>query len=210
VGDFFVLVSLLLVVVIQNELTFRSVLTATLVAGIALVSHVSVPVFALVVVGFSLVVFRRFRSQLRVYLISTLGFFLFPALAILAVSFLVAREFGYISSNYFKINTNVALYSQVWLHNFLALPGPINFLLLLAGFVWALAKARKSIWLMFLVTWFGFLCVLVFFATFSERLILLSFVPGAGLMGLILAELHEAIRRMALPRIRPRSLGEYL
>jgi hypothetical protein len=204
IGDFFVLASILLAVLVQRKLTFSSVLTAVLVEGVALVSHVSVVIFAILVIGFSVAVFHLFRSQLRAYLTSNLGFFLFPAVAILAVPFLITRESGYILSNYFQIisTTDLAVYSQVWLHNFLALPGPINFLLLLTGFVWALAKTRKRISPMFLITWFGFLWVLAFFATFSERLILLSFVPGAGLMGLDLAELHETIRRVTLPKIR--------
>lgn len=209
-GDFFVLTSFLMAVLVRGNLTFRSVATVVLVEGVALVSHVSAVIFALLVIVYSPFVFWAFRSQLRAYLLSNLGFFLFPAAAVLAASFLVGRVFNYIFSLYFQVVTNLTVYSQVWTHNFLFLPGPLNFVLLLAGFLWAVAKGRGSIWVMFLVAWFALLNGLVFFATFGDRLILLSFVPGAGLMGLILTEIHEAIQRIALPRISTPNLRRLL
>jgi hypothetical protein len=205
-GDFFVLMSFLVALLVPRNFSLRSVITVVLVDGVALVSHVSVVIFALLVIVYSPFVFWVYRSQLRDYLISNSGFFLFPAAAVLVASFLVKRVLNYISSLYFQIATNLMVYAQVWAHNFLALPGPLNFVLLLAGFLWALAKGRKSMWLMFVVAWFALLNGLVFFATFGDRLILLSFVPGAGLMGLILTEVHETIRRITLRRIAEPNL----
>ncbi len=202
VGDFFVLTSLLLAVTIQTKLTVSSVVTAFVVEVIALISHVSVLVFTMLVIGFSIVVFTKFRSQLRAYLISNMGFFLLPIAAIILASFLVTRELTYVSSLYLDLHSNIGLVLGVWLHNYLFLAGSLNFILVVTAFSWAVVKERMRIWSAFLAAWFAILFLLVFVGTQDWRMVLLSFVPGAGLLGIMLSRLQETLEKAVPSRIR--------
>jgi hypothetical protein len=202
VGDFFVLTSLLVAVAIQSELSISSVITIVVVEVIALVSHVSVLIFLLLIIGFSLVVFIRFRSELRAYMISNLGFFLVPIAAVLSTPFLVVRELSYVSGFYLDLHNDLGLTLGVWVHNYLFLAGYLNSVLLMAAFVFVIVKFRSSIWPAFLAVWFGLLIFLVFIGTQDWRMVLLSFVPGAGLLGILLSRVHEVLEQLALPWIR--------
>jgi hypothetical protein len=202
VGDFFVLASLLVAVTIQARLTIASVVTAVVLESIALISHVSALIFLLLVVGFSLVVFAHFRSQFRGYVISTLGFFLIPIAGVVAAPFLVMRELSYVSFLYLDLHNDLALVLGTWIHNYLFLAGSVNFILIMAAFVWTIVKVRSRIGPAFLTAWFSLLIVLVFIGTQDWRMVLLSFVPGAGLLGMLLSRVQEALEKMALPRIR--------
>ena len=202
VGDFFVLTSFLFAVAIQARLTFASIVTAIFVESIALISHVSALIFLLLVVGFSLVVFTRFRSQFRGYVISNLGFFLIPIAGVAAALFLVLRELSYVSGFYLDLHNDLGLVLGVWIYNYLFLAGSVNFVLLMVAFVWTIVKMRSKIWPTFLAAWFGLLIVLVFIGTQDWRMVLLSFVPGAGLLGILLSRFQEVLEKAALPRIR--------
>jgi len=201
IGDFLALASLLLALIISEKLTLRSVLTAALVQSTALMSHISVAVLAALVICFSVAVFRRFRSQFRVYLISNVGFFAFPMVALATAPSLLFREFAYVLTYYLELNNNLGLILRQWLHNYLFLAGSLNFILLMAAFGWVVMKREKRIWSMFLATWFGLLFLLVFVSTNDWRLVLLSLVPGAGLLGLLLSRVQEALEKVTVRRI---------
>jgi len=201
-GDFFVLTSLLFAVAIQWRLTAASIVTVVVVEFIALISHVSALIFLLLVVGFSLVVLTRFRSQLHLYVISNLGFFLIPIAGVVAVPFLIMRELSYVSGFYLNLHNDLGLVLGVWIYNYLFLAGSVNFVLLMVALVWTIVKLRSSIWPVFLVSWFSLLIVLVFIGTQDWRMVLLSFVPGAGLLGILLSRVQESLEKVALPRIR--------
>jgi hypothetical protein len=201
VGDFFVLTSFLLVVAILSELTIGSVVTAVVVEVIALISHISALIFLLLIVGFSLVIFTRFRSQLRGYLISNLGFFLVPIVAAASAPFLVTRELSYVSGFYLDLHNDLALVLRVWIHNYLFLAGPVNAILLTVAFLWAILRMRSRVWPSFLAAWFLLLILLVFIGTQDWRMVLLSFVPGAGLLGMLLARVQETLEKLTLPRM---------
>jgi hypothetical protein len=183
VGDFLVLTSLLVAVAIQSKLTVGSVITAVVVEAIALISHVSALIFLLLVVGFSLVVLTSFRLQFRRYMISNLGFFLVPVLAVVSAPFLVTRELSYVSGFYLDLHNDLGLTFAVWIHNYLFLAGYLNFVFLMAAFILVIVKFRSSIWPVFLAAWFGLLIFLVSVGTQDWRMVTLSFVPGAGCQG---------------------------
>lgn len=201
VGDFFVLTSMLIALVAMENLTARSIVTAVLLEGTALVSHVSVMIFGGLVILFSLVVFGRYRSKFRAYLLSNLGFFILPIIGILFASQTVAAQITYVSTLYLDLNNNPVLILQQWLHNYLLFAGPLNFILLIAASIFVLTKVKRRLWPQFLLAWFTLLFLMVFVTTNDWRLVLLSLVPGAGLLGLLLSELHQTIRKLILPRI---------
>jgi len=198
VGDFFVLTSLLFAVAIQARLTFASIVTVVIVESLALISHVSALIFLLLVVGFSLVVFTRFRPQFRGYMVSNLGFFLIPIAGVVVAPFLVMRELFYVSYFYLDLHNDLGLVLGVWIYNYFFLAGAVNFILLMAAFVWTIVKMRSRIWPAFLATWCSLLVVLVFIGTQDWRMVLLSFVPGAGLLGMLLSRVQEGLEKMAL------------
>ncbi len=200
VGDFFVLASLLAAVLVSEKLTWPSVLTAVLVQSTALVSHVSVPIVAALLLGFSLVVFNRFRPHIRAYVVSNLGFFLLPTVALIVAPRTVERQFGYVSTQYLELYNDMGLVLQQWVHNFLLFVGPLNFILLFAALGLAAVVARRRIWPMFLAVWFAALTLAVFVSTNDWRLILLSLVPGSGLLGLLLSKIHESLEASTLRR----------
>jgi len=202
VGDFFVLTSLLFAVAIQSRLTVASIVTVVVVESIALISHVSALIFLLLVVGFSFVVFIRFRSQFRGYVISNLGFFIIPIVGVIVAPFLVTRELSYVSGFYLDLHADWGLLLGEWIHNYLFLAGSVNFILLMVGFAWAILKLRSRIWPAFLTAWFSLLIVLVFIGTQDWRMVLLSFVPGAGLLGLLMSRVQEALENRVSPVIR--------
>jgi len=202
VGDFFVLTSLLIAVMIQPKPKIRAVVTAVVVESVALISHVSALIFLLLIVGFSVVVFIHFRSQLRGYVISNLGFFLVPTAGVVATPFLVFRELSYVSALYLELHYDLGLIFSVWIHNYLYLPGYLNAILLLVAFVFVVAKFRGNIWPVFLACWFAMLIFLVFIGTQDWRMVLLSFVPGAGLLGILLATVHERLEHLLLEWIK--------
>jgi len=208
IGDFFALVSLLLALIVSEKLTLRSVLTAALVQSTALMSHISVAVLAALVICFSVAVLRQFRSQFRIYLISNVGFFAFPMVALAAAPTLLAREFAYVSTYYLELNNNLGLILRQWLHNYLFLAGSLNFILLMAAFGWIAIKSEKRIWSLFLVAWFGLLFLLVFVSTNDWRLVLLSLVPGAGLLGLLLSRLQQTLEKVTVEKIPAAKLRQ--
>lgn len=202
IGDFIVLTSLLLVAIIMPEPKVRSVTTAALVEVIALISHVTALIFLLLIVGFSLVVFTRFRTQFRGYVLSNLGFFLVPITAVISLPSLVGRELSYVSGLYLNLNNDLGLVLQIWIHNYLFLAGDLNAVLLIAALVLVAFKFRRSFWPSFLASWFSLLIFLVFIGTQDWRMVLLSLVPGAGLLGILLSKVHGWLDQLLLPRIR--------
>ncbi len=202
VGDFFVLTSLLVAVAISARITIGSLVTAVVVETITLISHVSALIFLLVVVCFSLAVFNNYRSKFRGYMLSNLGFFFVPLGAVLAAPFLVMREFSYVTGFYLDLHNDLAVVLGAWVHNYLFLAGSINCMFLMAAFVWAMMKMRSSIWPMFLTSWFGLLIILVFIGTEDWRMVLLSFVPGAGLLGILLSKVQKVLERAIARKIR--------
>jgi hypothetical protein len=208
VGDFFVLTAILLAVTIQARLTLSSVLTAIVVEALALIAHVSVLIFTLLVVWFSVVVFTKFRPQFRAYVISNIGFFLLPLAAVLVASVLVNRELAYVSGYYLTLQNDLGLVLRVWLHNYLFLAGAVNFVLLIVAFVWTIVKWRKSLWPAFLAAWFTVLVILVLIGTQDSRMVLLSFVPGAGLIGILLSKLQETLEKATMLRVRSQRVGK--
>jgi len=202
VGDFFVLTSLLFAVAFQAKLTIASLVTVVAIESVALISHVSALIFLLLVVGFSLVVFTRFRPQFRAYVISNLGFFLVPIVGVVAAPFLVMRELSYVAGFYLDLHADLGLLLGEWIHNYLFLAGPLNFILLMVALVWTIVKLRSRVWPVFLAAWFSMLIVLVFIGTQDWRMVLLSFVPGAGLLGILMSRVQAALEGAVLPRIR--------
>ncbi len=210
VGDFFVLVSLLVLFVVSEKPTLPSVLTAVLVEGTALISHISVAILAALAIGFSVVVFRLFRSRFSGYVVSNLGFIAVPIAAFVLAPSLLARQTAYISTQYLDLNNNLGVVLLQWLHNYLLFVGPLNFLLLFSAFTWTLIRGEKRIWSSLLASWFGLLFLLVFVSTNDWRLILLSLIPGAGLLGLFLSKLHGILEGIAVRRISTIRLGRIL
>jgi len=206
IGDFFVLTSLLLSVAIQAKFTVASIVTVVVIESIALISHVSALIFVLLVVGFSLVVFSHFRPQFRGYAISNLGFFVIPIAGIVAAPFLVMRELSYVSGFYLDLHADLGLVLGDWIHNYLFLAGSANFILLMSALVWTIVKVRSRIWPVFLAAWFSLLIVLVFIGTQDWRMVLLSFVPGAGLLGILLSRVQGVLERAVLLRIRGKQI----
>ena len=202
VGDFFVLVSLLVAVTIQDRLTVGSIATAVVVETMALISHVSALILLLLVVCFSLAVFNSYRSKFRNYVLSNLGFFLVPLAGVIVARSLVIRELSYVFGFYLDLHNDLGLVLGAWVHNYLFLAGSINCILLMAAFVWAIVKMRSSIWPMFLAAWFGLLIILVFIGTQDWRMVLLSFVPGAGLLGILLSKLQQGLENVIAQKIR--------
>ncbi len=201
VGDFFVLASLLVARIVSERLTLPSIFVAALIQSTALISHISVPIVAALVIGFSAVVFRQFRAQFHAYLVSNIGFFFLPTAALLATPSAMARQLAYVSKYYLELNNILGLVLQQWLHNYLLFVGPFNFLLLLAALGLVVVTARKLIWPLFLSVWFGLLFLMVFVSTNDWRLILLSLIPGAGLLGILLERLHETLQGVAMRSI---------
>ncbi len=210
IGDFFVLTSMLVTVIVMENSTAKSIITAVIIQGVALISHVSTIIFAGLVIVFSLVVWVRYRPKFRDYFVSNLGFFIFPVAALLFASHTVAAQVSYISTFYLDLNNNLLLVLLQWLHNYLFFAGPVNFLLLLAGVIWGLAKLEKRVWTAFLTGWFLLLFVMVFITTSDWRLVLLSMVPGAGLLGLLLSRLQEALERLVGSNVAHFRFGKHL
>jgi hypothetical protein len=119
----------------------------------------------------------------------------------------VNRELAYVSRLYLTFQNDLAVLMRVWLHNYLFLTGSINFILLVAAFVWAIVRLRNSFWPAFLAAWFTVLLLLVFIGTQDWRMVLLSFVPGAGLIGILLARLQESLEKTTLPKIHVQRIG---
>ncbi len=196
VGDFLVLTSLLIAVIVSERLTMISFLTAFFIEGIALFSHISVLIVSLLVIGFSAVVLVKSRAKLHAYLISNMGFFVLPVIVFVLIRSLSALEIQYIISYYLDLSNNLTLVLGMWLHNYILFAGPLNFVLLIVAVVWALITSHKEIqriWSAFFVVWFGLLFLLVLIGTNDWRMVLLSFVPGAGLLGQFLSKLHDAL-----------------
>lgn len=207
VGDFFVMLSLLVAIIVSERITISSILVAVLVEGVALVSHISVLIFLMLVVGFSPVVFARFRLNFRGYLISNMGFIAFPLIVLVAAPNLVRAELGYISSMYVDFHNNLRVLMEVWFDNSVSFAGYLNFILLWAAFFFVVIRARNRIWPLFLALWFALLYLLDLIGTNDWRMVLLSFVPGAGLVGLLVPAFQEnlekvTVRAIPKPKIR--------
>jgi hypothetical protein len=135
----------------------------------------------------------QYRSRLRAYFLSNLGFFVFPIAALVFASHMVAVELSYTSTLYLELNNNVSLVFQQWLHNYVLFAGPLGFLLVVIALIWVRVRLRKQLWPVFLSGWFTLLFLMVFVSSNDWRLALLSMIPGAGLLGLLLSRLQEAI-----------------
>jgi len=208
IGDFFVLTSLLIAAIVMQKATARPIVTAAIIQAVALFSHISVIVFGGLVILFAPVVWIRYRSKFRAYFLSNLGFFVFPTVALIFASRTVAAQVTYTSTLYLDLNNNVGLVFQQWLHNYVLFAGPLGFLLVIIAAIWVRVRLQKRLWPSFFAGWFTLLFLMVFVSTNDWRLALLSMVPGAGLLGLFLSRLHEAIEKLATPRFARVGIGK--
>lgn len=197
VGDFFVMLSLLLVQIVSENITKLSVLTIVIVEAIALISHISVLIFAGLMVGFSIVIYKGHRDIFKGYALANLGFLILPVAVLVISPGLVIREINYISSlNYIGVQDAPALVFGTWFYNYRVLAGPINFAFVWAAFAVTVAKMRRRWQSLLFAVWFVLLFLAIFFGSNGWRFILLSFVPGAGLIGFLLFRIERGIRRL--------------
>jgi hypothetical protein len=120
----------------------------------------------------------------------------------------VAVEFSYTSTLYLDLSNNVGLVFQQWLHNYVLFAGPLGFLLVTIATIWVRIRLQKQLWPLFLSGWFTLLFLMVFVSSNDWRLALLSMVPGAGLLGLLLSKLQETIDKSFTSHLTNLRIGK--
>jgi len=196
VGDFFVLLSLLLFLTALNHVAVSSTVTLIVVQGLSLVSHISVLIFAGLMVRYSFIL-GHFGYRMRGSWLASVGFLAIPLLAVVISPNIVAHELGYISTlNYVGVQSDPVLALTTWFANYAFLAGALSFALVLIALMAAIVE-RRHYWASLLATWFILLFLSIFFGSNGSRFILLSLVPGAGLVGLLLFRIQGYIRTLA-------------
>ena len=198
VGDFFVLLSLLLFLIALRDVSIHSFLTLVVVQGLTLISHISVVIFAGLLLGYSFFMVRNYRFKIRDSLMATIGFLILPLLAVAISPDTVMRELGYMATlNYVGLQNDPVLALTTWLTNYAFLAGPVNFALVLVAVIMTVLMTRERWEGLLLASWFILLFLAIFFGSNGSRFILLSFVPGAGLVGLLLIGVQGYVGQLA-------------
>ena len=197
IGDFYVLLSLFFFLVVLENISKRSILTMTVIEAFALISHISVLIFGAFMICFSLYIFKSHRDMLKSYALANVGFLVLPLAAIVISPGLVIREIGFISNlNYVGVQDAPVRILQNWFYVYVDLAGPINFGLVLIALFTTAAKMRRQWQSILVASWFVILFIVIFFGPNGWRFILLSFLPGAGLIGLLLLGIEGGIGRL--------------
>jgi hypothetical protein len=207
VGDFFVLLSLFFFLIVSQNISKPSVLTIAVIEALALISHISVLIFGGFMLAFSFYIYKSHRDMFKNYALANVGFLVLPLAAVITSPALVIREISYISNlNYIGVQDTPALILQNWFYNYADLAGPINFGLVWIALVTTVAKMRRRWQSLLLASWFVLLFLAIFFGPNDWRFVLLSFLPGAGLVGVLLLGIKQGISRFTtwiqIPRAR--------
>ena len=200
VGDFFVLLSFLLFLIALRHVSISSILTLAVVQGVTLISHISVIIFAGLMLSYSFFMIMYYGYSLRDSLAASIGFLIVPLIALVISPSTVTRELGYITTlNYVGVQNDPVLTLTTWFANYAFLAGPINFAVVLIALIMTILMTKH--WEEFLIAiWFILLFIAIFFGSNGSRFILLSFVPGAGLLGLFLVTIQRSINQLATHR----------
>jgi len=207
IGDFFVLLSLFFFLIVSQNISKLSILTMVVIETLALISHISVLIFGGLMLSFSVFIYKSNRDMFKSYALANVGFLILPIAVLVISPGLLIREIGYVSNlNYIGLQDSPALILRTWFDNYVFLAGPINFGLVWIALVMAVTKMRKQWESLLLAAWFTLLFLAIFFGSNGSRFVLLSFLPGAGLIGLLLLRIDRSISRLArwirVPRVR--------
>ena len=195
VGDFFVLLSLLFFLIAIRDVSIPSILTLTVVQGVTLISHISVLIFAGLMLGYSFFMIRYHGYRVRDLLVASIGFLIVPLLALAISPGIVMRELGYITTlNYVGVQNDPVLILTTWFTNYTFLAGPINFAIVLIALIMIILITKH--WQKFPAAWFILLFFAIFIGSNGSRFILLSFVPAAGLIGFFLLSVQEYVTQL--------------
>jgi hypothetical protein len=210
VGDFFVMLSLLAVLILWEEMSPSSAVTVVVVEGLALISHTSVMIFAAIMLGCSAIAFNFYGSKFRNYVLANLGFVTVPLAVLLIAPYFFRREINLIVvvNRYLAVQNNPAIALEAWFHNYVAYTGVVGFAIVLVAFILNLTTARRRFESFLLGAWFAVLFLGIFFGPVENnwRFVLLSFIPASGLVAQLLAKTQHGISLFARRRIQSARL----
>ena len=196
VGDSLVILSLLLFLIALRNVSIPSVLTLAVIQGLAFISHISVLIFGGLMLGYSIFA-RHYGLRIRDSMLACVGFLIVPLFAIIISPTIVTRELSYISTlNYIGVQNDPVLNLTTWFANYEFLAGPMNFAVVLVAVITTVLMSRRHWETLLLSAWFILLFFAIFFGSDGSRFILLSFVPGAGLIGHFLLSLQDYVSRL--------------
>jgi hypothetical protein len=205
IGDFFVLLTLLLILIVSEGISFPSALTLFVVETLALIAHISVMIFAALMVSCSIVVFKYFRFKFRNYVFANLGFVALPVVMLVIAPQFVFREISFIfSHSYVAFQSKPTINLVTWFNGYLSYAGPINLGLVFIGLGMAVTRMRQHFESFLLGAWSIFLFLAIFFGSVGTtwRFVLLSFVPACGLFAVLLARIQHHIGSLVEGRVQ--------
>jgi ABC-type multidrug transport system fused ATPase/permease subunit len=207
IGDFFIMLSLLGVLVLWEEMSASSVMTVAVVEGVALVSHVSAVIFGAVMLGCSIIVFKSYRSKLRNYILGNLGFVVLPVAVLVIAPHFLYGEIELVLAH-IAVRGNPAIALQAYLDNYLAYAGLFGFGVVLIAFTSTITRVQRYLESFLPATWFMFLFLAIFIGPTEDswRYVLLSFVPASALVGQLLWKIERGIHLLARRGIRRKWL----
>jgi hypothetical protein len=211
IGDFFIMLSLLGVLILWEEVSAPSAMTVAVVEVVALTSHVSVIVFGAVMLCCSIIVLKSYPFKFKNYALANLGFVALPVAVLVIAPRLLYGETELIFAHVaFRGSPAIAL--QAWLDNYVGYTGLLVFGVVLIAFTLTITMARRHLESLLPATWFMFLFLAIFIGPVEDnwRLVLLSFVPASALLGQLLHKIERCINLLARRTIRRTRLRKAL